>query len=105
MLKRLREAWRPLKAAKPGKRFQAFHDARKAQRKGRPWHFLFIAAGLSLVVVGIILLPAPGPGWLVIFAGLGLLAQESARMARALDAIEVRVRRVVPGGRKVTRGG
>ena len=105
MFKRLREAWRPLKEAKPGQRFQAFHHARKTQRRGRPWHWLSIAAGLLLVVIGLILLPAPGPGWLVIFAGLGLLAQESLGMARALDSIEAWVRRRIPGGRKVTRGG
>ena len=32
--------------------------------------------GGTIIVVGIILLPLPGPGWLVIFLGLGLLATE-----------------------------
>lgn len=104
MLKRLRAAWRPLKDGKPGRRFQDVHESRKAQRRGRPWRFLFIAGGLAIVVVGIVLLPAPGPGWLVIFAGLGLLAQESLLVARALDAVEVRIRRIVSQiRRKVSR--
>lgn len=32
--------------------------------------------GLGIVVVGIVLLPAPGPGWAIIFLGLGVLATE-----------------------------
>lgn len=95
MLKRLRAAWRPLKDGTPGKRFQEIHDSRKAQRRGRPWRFLFIAGGIAIVAVGIVLLPAPGPGWLVIFLGAGLLAQESMVIARTLDAVELRIRRMV----------
>ncbi|NMI00850.1 TIGR02611 family protein [Pseudonocardia acidicola] len=32
--------------------------------------------GLTVIVIGIVLLPAPGPGWAVIFLGLGILATE-----------------------------
>jgi uncharacterized protein (TIGR02611 family) len=32
--------------------------------------------GMGVVVVGIVMIPAPGPGWLVVFAGLALLATE-----------------------------
>lgn len=32
--------------------------------------------GFVVVVVGIIALPAPGPGWAIIFLGLGILATE-----------------------------
>lgn len=39
--------------------------------------------GVSIIAVGIVLLPLPGPGWLVIFLGLGVLASEFA-WARAL---------------------
>jgi len=98
--KRLRAAWRPLREARPGKRFEAFHESRKAQRGGRPWRFLFMAGGVTLVLLGLLLVPAPGPGWLVVFAGAGLLAQESLGVARSLDAMELRVRGWIPGGRK-----
>lgn len=40
--------------------------------------------GLAVIVVGIVLLPLPGPGWLIIFAGLGILATEYAWAARLL---------------------
>jgi uncharacterized protein (TIGR02611 family) len=40
--------------------------------------------GAAIVVVGIFMLPAPGPGWVVIFAGLGVLATEFAAARRLL---------------------
>jgi uncharacterized protein (TIGR02611 family) len=41
--------------------------------------------GAAIVVTGIVLLPLPGPGWLIIFAGLALLATEFAWAGRLLD--------------------
>ena len=41
--------------------------------------------GLAVIAVGIILLPLPGPGWLIIFAGMGILATEYAWAARLLQ--------------------
>lgn len=32
--------------------------------------------GLFVLVAGIFMIPYPGPGWLVVFAGLGILATE-----------------------------
>jgi uncharacterized protein (TIGR02611 family) len=40
------------------------------------WRIGVTFVGLAIVAVGIILLPLPGPGWLIIFAGLGVLATE-----------------------------
>jgi uncharacterized protein (TIGR02611 family) len=40
--------------------------------------------GVSVILVGIVLLPLPGPGWVIIFAGLGLLAIEFAWARRLL---------------------
>jgi len=33
-------------------------------------------AGGSVTVVGVILIPYPGPGWLIVFAGLAILSRE-----------------------------
>ncbi len=41
-------------------------------------------AGAAVVVTGVVLLPLPGPGWVVIFLGLGLLATEFAWAGRLL---------------------
>ena len=40
--------------------------------------------GGAVIAVGIVLLPLPGPGWLIIFAGLGILASEYEWAARLL---------------------
>jgi len=42
-----------------------------------------IAGGL-VVLVGLILVPYPGPGWLIVFAGLAILSTEFVFAARVL---------------------
>ena len=36
-------------------------------------------------LIGLILVPYPGPGWLIVFAGLAILATEFAFAAKALE--------------------
>ena len=48
------------------------------------WRIGVTVAGAVVIAIGIILLPLPGPGWLIIFAGLGILATEYAWAARLL---------------------
>jgi uncharacterized protein (TIGR02611 family) len=62
-----------------------------------------IIGGL-VVIVGIIMIPYPGPGWLVVFAGLTILATEFERARKILDyargkydAWEAWLRRQNPG--------
>lgn len=43
-----------------------------------------IVGGL-IVLVGIVLIPYPGPGWLVVFAGFAVLATEFAFARKTLD--------------------
>ena len=40
--------------------------------------------GTIVVIVGIIAIPYPGPGWLIVFAGLGILATEFTWARRTL---------------------
>lgn len=40
------------------------------------WRVVILLAGAAVVAGGVLLLALPGPGWLVIFAGLALLASE-----------------------------
>lgn len=44
--------------------------------------------GFTLLAVGIVLLIGPGPGWLVILLGLGLLAAEFVWARRLLDRMK-----------------
>jgi uncharacterized protein (TIGR02611 family) len=47
-----------------------------------------IVAGFTLLLVGIIMLVTPGPGWLAIFFGLGLLAAEFVWAKRLMDRMK-----------------
>ncbi|MEU6376452.1 TIGR02611 family protein [Streptomyces sp. NPDC046909] len=40
------------------------------------WQVGIFIIGLAVVVVGIIMLPLPGPGWVVIFGGMAIWATE-----------------------------
>ena len=57
-----------------------------------------IVGGFTLLLIGIVMLVTPGPGWLVILLGLGLLAAEFVWARRLMDRIKregARVRNVV----------
>lgn len=43
-----------------------------------------IIGGL-VVLIGLVLIPYPGPGWLIVFAGLAILATEFAFASRVLE--------------------
>ena len=45
---------------------------------------LIAIVGGLIVVVGVILIPYPGPGWLVVFAGFAVLSTEFEFASRAL---------------------
>lgn len=46
--------------------------------------FIGIAGGI-VVIIGIIAIPYPGPGWLIVFTGLAILATEFEWAQRILD--------------------
>ncbi len=49
-------------------------------RRSRPLHLAWqvgvFVVGLAVVVAGVVLLPLPGPGWLVIFGGMAIWGTE-----------------------------
>ena len=72
------------------------HPVRRALRRARTWvdghpYLLFGyrlgvgVLGTIIVAIGILLVPLPGPGWLIVFLGLGVLGTEFAA-ARRLGA-------------------
>jgi uncharacterized protein (TIGR02611 family) len=40
------------------------------------YRFVVALVGVAIVLGGLLLVPLPGPGWLIVFAGLALLATE-----------------------------
>jgi tellurite resistance protein TerC/cation:H+ antiporter len=63
--------------------------------------FFKIVGGFVLIIVGTIMIFTPGPGWVAIILGLGLLAAEfvwARRLLERLKAQGIRVRdAVLPG--------
>ena len=94
MFNGLKQYWQELKRGKPGKRFQEQHK-KSHESGGNPWRKVLFLGGALVMVAGIFFLPAPGPGWAIIFIGGGLLAQESKHAAKTLDWVELRLRTVV----------
>jgi uncharacterized protein (TIGR02611 family) len=47
--------------------------------------------GAAIIVTGLIMVPFPGPGWLVVFAGLAVLATEFAWASRLLHIAKEKV--------------
>ncbi|WP_306320590.1 MULTISPECIES: TIGR02611 family protein [unclassified Streptomyces] len=61
--------------AKPlGSRAPGFIQARRTLHLS--WQVGVFIVGLAVVVGGVIMLPLPGPGWLVIFGGMAIWATE-----------------------------
>lgn len=52
-------------------------------KRGAKKFFVGLVGGIVLLA-GIIMVPYPGPGWLVVFAGLGILSTEFAWAQRIL---------------------
>ena len=47
-----------------------------------------IVAGFTLLLVGVVMIVTPGPGWVVIFLGLSLLAAEFIWARRLMDRMK-----------------
>ncbi len=96
MIERTKQNWQDFKASDPGRRFQDRYTRRQQAEHGH-WDkgtVINIVLGIAIALVGLLLIPAPGPGFIVAFLGLGLLGSEFAPIARALDWAEVKVRAV-----------
>lgn len=62
----------------------------RARIKSRPatrklYRVLVGVLGVAIVLLGIVALPAPGPGWAIIFVGLAVLASEFEKAQQLLD--------------------
>ena len=106
MIDGLKTRWRELRQGEPGRRFRARYERRHAGVRhagGRKWSV--ILAGLLIALAGIVLLPLPGPGLLVIALGALLVAEQSLTAARILDSLELRARALIGRWRPLTRSG
>jgi uncharacterized protein (TIGR02611 family) len=91
----LKQQWREFKKGRPGKRFQERYERNRGQRKSIFTRVLQPVLGTVLFLVGVFFVIMPGPGIPFLFIGAGLLGNESRSIARALDWVEVRLRKIV----------
>ena len=69
--------------------------ARRRERhvqRSMPYRVAFMIAAFGVLLGGIALIPLPGPGWAIVFVGLGMLALEfkwaENLMEKVLDRLE-----------------
>lgn len=97
MLTHMKAEWRQFAARRPGRRFAQEYRERRAERTS-PWsRIASIALGVLVTAAGLVALPMPGPGMLIVAFGLALLARESLPIAHLLDRAEPVLRRWVRG--------
>jgi uncharacterized protein (TIGR02611 family) len=64
---------------------------RSTSRGGK--RFVVAVVGFTVIAIGVVLLPLPGPGWAVIFGGLAILATEYVWARRLRDRARAYLRR------------
>lgn len=78
-------------------RYTPEHDFKwRARIRANPQSYLVyrwvvFAVGLIIVVVGLALVPLPGPGWFIVILGLLIWASEFERAQRLLDFVRERL--------------
>jgi len=77
--------------------FRVIETLRQAKRVIR------VVVGFTLLIVGVLLLILPGPGWVTIFFGLALLAAEFAWARRLLDRLKSTVNQVKRSAQSVVQ--
>ena len=90
----LKDDWRQFRSAKPGRRFIEQFETNQQERASKWTRVALVSLGIVVVLVGLVALPAPGPGILIVAAGAALLARESRWIAERMDSVELRLRRL-----------
>lgn len=100
MTERWREEWKVFRQSLPGQRFRERYERMRALP--RPVHERIArwVGGIAILVVGVVLIPLPGPGWLIVGFGVTMLAQESRPISGFCDRVEVRFRDAVARWRR-----
>jgi hypothetical protein len=88
----MKKAWRKFADRRPGTRFHQMYEEHQRAAKAGWVRVLWVVSGVAILAIGLVALPMPGPGTLIVALGAGLIARESSKLARALDSLEVTLR-------------
>lgn len=97
----LKRHWRQLKEGKPGQRFEDRYERKQEEREDRGLILACLQPALALMLIGIglVFCLIPGPGIPLILIGTMLLAERSRTLARLLDWLEVKSRKILQRGK------
>ncbi|MGA0732729.1 MAG: PGPGW domain-containing protein [Candidatus Nanopelagicales bacterium] len=82
----------------PFKRFRAAMKANPVTSIA--WKSVVATIGSTFIVIGLLMLVTPGPGWAAIFLGLVILASEFAWASRLVAPVRVRILKAVSGKKR-----
>jgi uncharacterized protein (TIGR02611 family) len=78
------------------RRWARWRDRLRERPKAEFGYRIVVAlVGLAVLAIGIIAIPYPGPGWALVFLGLGILATEFRWAQLALHWVKVRYHKVM----------
>ena len=92
MFDRIKREYRTFLGDAPGSRFERRFESSRAEGASWASRLAWMATGIFFVAIGFVMLFTPGPGLLAIAFGATCLAQESLRLARGCDRLELRIR-------------
>lgn len=97
MIEFIKERYQQIKEGGPGSRFRNFYNLRHEKTQGSPLHNrIYTAAGIFLIVIGLLLAVSPLlPGLVIALIGVSMLAARSCSFATFFDAFELSVRCVL----------
>jgi uncharacterized membrane protein YfcA len=91
MFEGIRRELRELRESDPGTRFQGGHERHRVDN--HVVRLLLICLGLGLALGGALTFWLPGPQFVVVLAGVAIVAAQWKAVARRIDRLEVRARR------------
>jgi hypothetical protein len=102
MLTGLKQRWREFRRGRPGHRFEERFERNRQAHSSGSWLKRFVkpVAGMVLLIAGVVFCLIPGPGLPLLLIGVGLLAEASRPVARAMDWLELRLRNVISRARR-----
>jgi hypothetical protein len=104
MIEHIRTSWRIFASGRPGLRFRERYRLRQSRGRGtfHPARLAYLAGGMTLVVVSALFGWLPILGWGTAILGLAMIAGEFYLVARLMDRLEARARRLFkPLGKKL----
>ena len=106
MIERIRTSWRIFAGGRPGLRFRERYRLRRIRghRGFHPVRLSYLVGGVGLIAVSAFFGWLPVLGWGTVVLGLTMIAGEVQAVARFMDQLEVRLRRLFgPSARKIVR--